>query len=1209
MVYFCLGMEFSISLWFHNFIATTESGVNLMMVSLLLLLVLFIPIFSTTTVNVFNSSQLVQYLCYSSYRHDLHLVLENSGSYNINVKNSFCKINVHGSLSITSPSRHTNISCVSKVGFIFNGIPVKIQNVTFKSCGSQLKRLNRHSSVLPKGLTQYLDHSVALLFINNPQVSISNTKLFNSSGFAMIAINPFNVHADAITVTTECCSVHHEKMGNGLFFYFLDPKSGRMHNDRNITISHSRFIGLPKKKEHSHSLAVTPVATGVTLEYTQRHFRVNLRILCSQFSGLSAILMRIQDASNSYCHIKESIITNSGIIVKIKVKHPVSNITHIWTPLTIEKTTFKYHSVKPALLINIRSSTSKVPMRIKLSNVVFYSNTVDRSSCVEFNVFDFKDKVDILLHKIIAFNNSLSHFNGHLTDLSGLFYLSRVNMIKINSGNFNNNYGSVFAVKAGKIFMSGNVNFSQNVANSGAAMHLLDSHLTLKSTNLKFINNTAIGRGGALYAHNINKIPFSICKMNNTKNNVSFINNIAFQSGSSIYAYPSTNNIYWKSFVFKSASNNSILYEVSTQPVRIVSCEKQQRKNIYAGQKFTIFVKAQDQWNHNVFDLVLINIAKVDSSHQILTADWHIPVINYYQIIEERRDNACTGLNLTLLTNDVSDYNGTISISAYNNLNLQYDIELKSCPIGFENKEYETCQCDSLINSPSWQCDISNQTITSNDIMWIGKYTVNNVSSLAYSKYCPVPYCDIRDQFHSKKTIKVTDTNDFKVIKGENHLHVTGMCESNRGGVLCGECTNGTSIVLGSDNCHVCSDWWLLTLMIYLMVGPLLIYLLYALKLTITNGTINGIIFYAQAANCGITEFILYPTCTYYRHNTIAHCSQIAISFLKILNLETGYALCLYNGMTMLVKNFFGLIFVLYLLSLVLMIIILSRYSTRLANKIANSSIQVLVTVLHLSFYKIMDSVIKIFSYTKVHTKNFGTINVWTYDGSVVYFSKDHAALMIFTLFIAGVFLVPYIVLLLGGRVLLKYSDKFRPVYEAIHGPYKEKKNYWFTARLFLLIAINVIYISLRSINPSYIVLFTSVLLIVFTIIQAHIRPFKNHLINMLDLLVMVLFLFQYIFSWYAIANEPSNWYYIWVFVVSVLILFVLFTAIVIGHIVWVSGKAQKLKQLFMYVVSKRVINSRFQENVLPRRQMRRESELDSSYYGSCNYREPLLDM
>uniref|UniRef100_A0A1X7UH09 TRP C-terminal domain-containing protein n=1 Tax=Amphimedon queenslandica TaxID=400682 RepID=A0A1X7UH09_AMPQE len=652
-----------------------------------------------------------------------------------------------------------------------------------------------------------------------------------------------------------------------------------------------------------------------------------------------------------------------------------------------------------------------------------------------------------------------------------------------------------------------------------------------------------------------------------------------------------------------------MLYEVSTEAVRIVSCERQHNKNIYAGQKFTLFVKAQDQWNRNVFDLVFINVAKVQSS-QIITSDWHIPVINYYQIIEERRDHACTGLNLTLLTNDVRSYNGMISISAYNNLNLQYEIELKPCPIGFENKKYETCQCDSLIDSPSRTCDISNQTITSNDILWIGSYTVNNVSSLAYSEYCPVAYCGIRDIFDSQKTIKVTDTNDFKVVKEVNHLHVlTGMCESNRGGVLCGQCINGTSIVLGSDNCHVCSDWWLLTLIVYLLLGPLIIYLLYALKLTITTGTINGIIFYAQAANCGIIEFILYPIYKYYQNNIIAHFSKVAISFLEILNLKTGHAFCLYNGMTMLVKNFFGLTFILYLLSLVMIIIIFSRYSTRLANRIANSSIQVLVTVLHLSFYKIMDSVIKIFSYTKVHTKHFGTVKVWTYDGSVVYFSNEHGALMIFTLFIASILFVPYIALLLGGRVLLKYSDKFRPVYEAIHGPYKEKKNYWFTARLFLLIAINVIYISLRSVNPSYIVLFTSVLLIVFTIVQAHIRPFKNHLINMLDLLVMTLFLFQYIFCWYAFANEPSHWYYIWVFVVSALILFLLFVAIVIGHIVWVSGKAQKLKQLFRHAMPKRVVSSRVQEIVLQRQRVRRESELDSSYYGSCNYREPLLDM
>ena len=39
----------------------------------------------------------------------------------------------------------------------------------------------------------------------------------------------------------------------------------------------------------------------------------------------------------------------------------------------------------------------------------------------------------------------------------------------------------------------------------------------------------------------------------------------------------------------------------------------------------------------------------------------------------------------------------------------------------------------------------------------------------------------------------------------------------------------------------------LLTIILYALAGPLLIYVLYVLKLTLASGTMNGIIFYAQA--------------------------------------------------------------------------------------------------------------------------------------------------------------------------------------------------------------------------------------------------------------------------------------------------------------------------------------------------------------------------
>ena len=79
----------------------------------------------------------------------------------------------------------------------------------------------------------------------------------------------------------------------------------------------------------------------------------------------------------------------------------------------------------------------------------------------------------------------------------------------------------------------------------------------------------------------------------------------------------------------------------------------------------------------------------------------------------------------------------------------------------------------------------------------------------------------------------------------------------------------------------------------YAVVGPLLIYLLYALRLTLTAGTLNGIIFYAQAANVDVLRALIF-FCTDYHAALV----QFISIFLSFLNLNLGFPLCFYGGMT-----------------------------------------------------------------------------------------------------------------------------------------------------------------------------------------------------------------------------------------------------------------------------------------------------------------------
>ena len=93
---------------------------------------------------------------------------------------------------------------------------------------------------------------------------------------------------------------------------------------------------------------------------------------------------------------------------------------------------------------------------------------------------------------------------------------------------------------------------------------------------------------------------------------------------------------------------------------------------------------------------------------------------------------------------------------------------------------------------------------------------------------------------------------------------------------------------------------------------------------------------------------------------------------------------------------------------------------------------------------------------------------------------------------------------MLRSRFIAKY---FRPFIDAIHGPYKEKLRYWFGLRLVILSLIYIITAVLQGSNMTLQLLLLAVILNLFTIVQAIFLPYRNKILNVLDLWFMVLLL------------------------------------------------------------------------------------------------------
>ena len=227
----------------------------------------------------------------------------------------------------------------------------------------------------------------------------------------------------------------------------------------------------------------------------------------------------------------------------------------------------------------------------------------------------------------------------------------------------------------------------------------------------------------------------------------------------------------------------------------------------------------------------------------------------------------------------------------------------------------------------------------------------------------------------------------------EADLSISGsLCVGKRTGVMCGQCdsNNNLSVQFGSTECGSCSNVWLLSILVYALAGIVLVLLLFALQLTVDKGTVNGLIFYANILGINARFFL--------RDGKL----QFLLIFLSLVNLELGFPVCFYNGMDDIVKTGLQFAFPIYIWSIVTVIILVSRCSTRVSRLISQSSVQVLATLIHLSYSKLLSTTVDILVYETVETESQNgtnnTYNVWYFDGNVHYLTEGHIVLFIFAL-------------------------------------------------------------------------------------------------------------------------------------------------------------------------------------------------------------------
>ena len=670
--------------------------------------------------------------------------------------------------------------------------------------------------------------------------------------------------------------------------------------------------------------------------------------------------------------------------------------------------------------------------------------------------------------------------------------------------------------------LAGSVSFVDNSAFRGAAIFISESRVIIAdNSQVVFQGNHAEHVGGAIFSTGrdiSNYVLFGksteLCQMSFGNNSrVLFSNNTADSYGSAIYGVSVSSMLCDSGFDFYRLFDTLVfdpdeVSAVSSDPLRVCICLDQSTPDclailpdqnttqlhytVYPGQNFTIPAI-----------VVGFNFAFTNGPvyAQFIDSDPDNLLGSETQYLQGASRTGCTPLQYSVLTDrkevtlvlttvgrtvsaiteissqikqDISDQNnamfivnpdeyylnGTFVTTLTDNLfrmagsvkpQLQdvpvfVLVSLLDCPAGFTlSSQPHRCVCNERILKSHLTCNITDQTVNRKDTIWISVDDSSGFSGVIVHEHCPFSYC-------KQESVDVDLTNPDT------------QCANDRSGTLCGACKPNFSLALGGSQCLPnCSNRYLSLLIPFALAGFALVLFIKILNLTVSQGTINGLIFYANivAANRSIFFPMEYSK---------------FLSFLFIfnswLNLDLGIDTCFIKGLDGYGKTWLQFVFPFYVWAIAGAIILFSRYSSRVTKMAGNNSVSVLATLFLLSYGKLLRLFIDIFAFSKIVYADSTKSAVWAFDGNLWYFSPKHIPLFLFALAIVLLLWLPYTAVLLSAQWLRTQTHHKRlrwlkPFLDAYYGPFKDKHHYWVGVLLVVRGVLFVFFVSFFAIEDN----------------------------------------------------------------------------------------------------------------------------------------------
>lgn len=795
--------------------------------------------------------------------------------------------------------------------------------------------------------------------------------------------------------------------------------------------------------------------------------------------------------------------------------------------LTMFEKCSQSHTVPKIGRVKAKGALTTIQSTIILwENVTFIDNNSTYSGSA---IYSSESKISIYYYSLIANNIAeksgggaflylstfICHgkciFTGNMANKSGGSIRAVSSVITLSNGTQRDNHNTMIL----------SLSFVANEAENGGALYFeLNSYVKcivdrINNYSIIFDGNIAKNYGGAIFIRD--KTYFTTCKskssfVHHTRTEcffqiiyndidvqkskqkerfITFINNTADKGKvlygglldrcslspmAEIHDTTTNRNISGLEY-FKNESRGTVeLNDIHSDAMRVCSC---QDSGYFSCQNYgTIFVQKSKKFHIPLMVIDQINRTIVNATIR--------SVLHEESFLGEGQQLQHTERECTKLTFNVSSPHESVNLTLYadqgpckdNGLSkfmLEINFTSCNCYIGFlPSNNARTCECDLDPQLKDYVTVFNTSSVVRMKNCWI-TYTFSG-SRYMYiiHRNCPYDYC-----FPPSPTRSLPNTIGIITLNETNGADA--QCNFNRVGLLCGQCKQGYSLSMSGSHCIQCPKYWpglvIGNIVMGLVCGVALVLLLLLLNLTVALGTLNGIIFYANVVL--INKSIFLPS-------NMKKLNLFTI-VIYLLNTQMGMERCFWEGMTAYGRTWFSYFFPLYMISLVLAIISISKRSLRCARLLGRRNpVATLATLILFSYAYFLRSILDILSFTIIKYPDETHKTVWLPDASVKYFQGKHIPLFLSAIILIIIGLAYTILLFtwqwlhrLPNIVIFRWlrSTKLNSFIEAYHAPFKPKYRYWTGLLLLIRIALSVATTANVSGDPQYNLLATGVLI------------------------------------------------------------------------------------------------------------------------------------